>query len=178
MIGPADTLLCSGSPATASSAVAPAVLIIGVGNLLMGDEGVGIHALRALEGESPIAAVGLLDGGTGGINLLEAIERAPRVIMIDATRDGRPAGTVALLRPERVADLPHGLSAHDFGLKDLFAAAALLGRFPEIHLFTISVETIRPMCIELSAEVAAAVPEVVHAVHALAHRLAAAARDG
>ncbi len=154
-------------------ASAPRVLIIGVGNLLMGDEGVGIHVMRALEVAPAIPGTVLLDGGTGGINLLEAIERAPRVIMIDATRDGKPAGTVTLLRPDRVADLPHGLSAHDFGLKDLFAAAALLGRFPEIHLYTISVETVRPMSLELSRPVEAAVPEVVYSVEALAARLAA-----
>ncbi|HVS52581.1 MAG TPA: hydrogenase maturation protease [Opitutaceae bacterium] len=169
MIGPAiDSWAAAAAPLENA---APSVLVIGVGNFLMGDEGVGIHVLRALENDAPIDGAALLDGGTGGINLLETIEHAPVVIMIDATRDGQPAGTVTLLRPARVADLPHGLSAHDFGLKDLFAAAALLGRFPEIHLFTISVETIHPMCLELSPEVAAAVPEVVRSVHALAHRL-------
>ena len=152
-------------------AVAP-LLVIGVGNLLMGDEGVGIHALRELEAGPALPGADLLDGGTGGLNLLEAIERAPIVIMLDATRDGQPAGTITWLRPARVADLPHGLSAHDFGLKDLFAASALLGKFPEIHLVTISVETIRPMCLVLSHEVAQAVPEVVRQVRALVAELA------
>ena len=59
-------------------------------------------------------------------------------------------------------------------MKDLFAAAALLGRLPRIHLYTVSVEEIRPMCTELSPAVAAAVPEVVHTVRGLAARLAAA----
>ena len=148
------------------------VLVIGVGNLLMGDEGVGVHVLRALEQAPTPAGVALLDGGTGGINLLEAIERSPVVIMVDATRDGQPAGTITRLRPAQVADLPHGLSAHDFGLKDLFAAAALLGRFPQIHLFTISVETVHPMCLELSPPVATAVPAVLETVRDLAANLA------
>ena len=65
---------------------------------------------------------------------------------------------------------PDPLRGHDPA--DLFAAAALLGDFPEIHLFTISVETIIPMCLQLSPEVEAAVPEVVLAVAALAQRLA------
>lgn len=148
-----------------------AVLVIGVGNLLMGDEGVGIHVLWALE-QGPVApGVQLLDGGTGGINLLESITRAPVVIMLDATRDGQPAGTVTRVRPAGVADIPLGLSAHDFGLRDLFAAAALLEKFPDVQLFTISVETINPMCLELSDPVAAAVPAVVRDVRELAHRL-------
>lgn len=170
MIG-TDLDLVGGTLAS-SDHPSPAVLVIGVGNLLMGDEGVGIHAVRLLEESGPIPGTALVDGGTGGINLLETLSSAPRVIMIDATRDGQPAGTVTHLRPARVADLPRGLSAHDFGLRDLFAAAALLGDFPEIHLFTISVETIIPMCLQLSPEVEAAVPEVVLAVAALAQRLA------
>ena len=102
------------------------------------------------------------------MNLLDDIQRARAVIMIDATRDGRPAGTVRLLRPTTVGAIPQGLSAHDFGLKDLFAAAALLGAMPEVHLFTISVETVKPMCLELSPPVAGAIPEVLQAVRALA----------
>jgi len=116
----------------------------------------------------------LLDGGVGGVNLLDDIQRARTVIMIDATRDGRPAGTVNLLRPKTVGAIPQGLSAHDFGLKDLFAAAALLGAMPEVHLFTISVETVKPMCLELSPPVASAIPAVLQAVRALAGRLVAA----
>ena len=149
------------------------VLVLGVGNLLMGDEGVGIHILRLLEGESPVPGVRLLDGGTGGINLLTEFDGAQDIVLIDATRDGQPAGTITFLQPGFVGDLPRGLGAHDFGLKDLFAAAALLGRLPKIHLYTIAVEEVRPMSTELSPAVAAAVPEVVYTVQALAARLAA-----
>jgi hydrogenase maturation protease len=149
------------------------VLVLGVGNLLMGDEGVGVHVLRRLEQEAPLVGVRLLDGGTGGVNLLVEFDGARDIVMIDATRDGRPAGTITFLQPAYVGELPRGLGAHDFGLKDLFAAAALLGQMPRLHLYTISVEEVRPMCTELSPEVEAAVPEVVHTVRALAARLMA-----
>lgn len=148
------------------------VLVLGVGNLLMGDEGVGVHVLRRLELQSPTAGVRLLDGGTGGINLLLEFDGVRDIILIDATRDGQAAGRITFLQPGTVGELPRGLGAHDFGLKDLFAVSALLGRMPAIHLFTIAVEQIRPMCLELSPAVAAAVPEVVLAVRALAGRLA------
>ena len=151
------------------------VLILAVGNLLMGDEGVGVQALRALENEAPVPGARLLDGGVAGVTLLEDIQSARAVIMIDATRDGQPAGTVTLLRPATVGALPQGLSAHDFGLKDLFAAAALLGAMPEVHLFTISVEEVNPMCLDLSPPVAGAIPAVLQAVRALAARLVAGA---
>ena len=164
--------LVAGSPAVADGD-APDVLVIGVGNLLMGDEGVGVHILRTLESGPAIPGVQFLDGGTGGINLLECIGRAPVIVMIDATRDGPPAGTVTRLRPAEVADIPRGLSAHDFGLRDLFAAAALLGQFPVIHLYTISVETIHPMCLDLSPAVNAAMPPVADAVRRLLAELTA-----
>ena len=168
-MAPVDTTLV-GEPgrAAVAGAVRTPVLVLGVGNLLMGDEGAGIHVLRALE-EAPVpAGVRLLDGGTAGIDLLEDVTEAQSIVMVDATRDGRPAGTVTLLRPEAPAAIPQGLSAHDFGLKDLFAAATLLRGMPSIHLFTISVETVRPMSMELSPEVAAAVPGVVASIRSLA----------
>jgi hydrogenase maturation protease len=152
------------------------VLVLGIGNLLMGDEGVGVHVLRELEQEALTPGVRLLDGGTGGVSLLVELDGADDIIMVDATRDGQPAGTITFLQPEFVGELPRGLGAHDFGLKDLFAAAALLGRLPRIHLYTIAVEEVRPMCTELSPAVAAAMPEVIHAVRGLAARLVASPR--
>lgn len=162
-------------PGSTPPAPAPTVLILGVGNYLMGDEGVGIHVVRELENQPPLFGVRVLDGGTGGINLLLEFDGVKEIVMVDATIDGKPAGTITFLQPQRVADIPRGLGAHDFGVKDLFAASALLGTMPAIHLYTISIEEVKPMCTDLSAPVAAAIPEVVHAMHALAARLAAGA---
>lgn len=147
------------------------LLVLGVGNLLMGDEGVGVHVLRRLENETSIPGVRLLDGGTGGINLLVEFEGVQDIVLIDATRDGQAAGTITFQQPRNSGDLPRGLSAHDFGLKDLFAVSALLGKAPSIHLFTISVAEVRPMCMELSPAVADAVPELVQTVSAFANNL-------
>ena len=149
------------------------VLVLGVGNLLMGDEGVGVHVVRQLEQESQESGVRLLDGGTGGINLLLEFDGVRDIILIDATRDGQAAGSVTFLQPRCAGDLPRGLGAHDFGLKDLFAVSALLDQMPTIHLFTISLEEIQPMCLELSPAVAAAIPHVVRDVLELAGQLAA-----
>jgi hydrogenase maturation protease len=173
MNAPVDTTLVGEAfrPPPPADLAAP-VLVLAVGNLLMGDEGVGIHVLRALESEPACPGVRLLDGGTSGIDLLDDVLRARVVVMIDATRDGRPEGTVTVLRPETSGSIPRGLSAHDFGLKDLFAAATLIREMPTIHLFTISVVTVNPMCLELSPPVAAAVPRVVRAVRNLAASLA------
>jgi hydrogenase maturation protease len=164
---------CSPTPPPALDAT---VLVLGVGNLLMGDEGAGVHVLRLLETEPSIPGVRLLDGGTGGASLLTEFEGVRSIVLIDATRDGSPSGTVVYRFRKHLAvtEIPTGLSAHDFGLKDLFAAATLIGLMPELHLYTIAVNRLAPMCTELSAEVAGALPEVVHSVRGLAARLAQA----
>ena len=141
-------------------------LVLGIGNLLMGDEGVGVHALRAFEHGAWPDHVTLVDGGTGGFTLLEYLSDYPRIVMIDATMDGAPAGTVSVLRPRYATDFPRSLTAHDIGLRDLIESAALLGPLPDITLVTVSIEEIRSMVTDLSAPVAGAIPEVRRQVEA------------
>ena len=73
-------------------------LVLGVGNLLLKDEGVGIHVIKALENEKLPAHVHLMDGGTGGLHLLSWLQGYDRIIMIDATLDNNPPGTVRLIQ--------------------------------------------------------------------------------
>jgi len=151
----------------ALSAPPPEILVLCVGNLLVGDEGVGGHAFRALEREAWPPHVLLVDGGTGGFHLLDLLRSQARVILVDATRDGSPAGTVAQFRARVAADFPPALGAHDIGLRDLITAATLLGPLPEIDVVTISIAELKPMTLKLSPTVAAALPEVSRRVRAL-----------
>lgn len=125
-------------------------LILGIGNLLLGDEGVGVHLVQELMDEAIPEGIHLLDGGTAGIQLMEVMEQHRHVILIDATMDGQPAGTVRKIRPRFSSDFPAAMSTHDLGLKDLVSGLALLGRQPEITLFVVSIEEIQPMYIGLS----------------------------
>ncbi len=149
------------------------ILVMGVGNLLMGDEGVGVHAVRELEQRGLPAGVELVDGGTGGLHLLSYLEKYNPIVMIDATMDGREAGSVSLLQPKFASDFPRALSAHDIGLRDLVEAAFLLGPLPRIHLITISVDTLQPMSMTLSPPVRQAILKVVQ----LTHRIIASQTD-
>jgi hydrogenase maturation protease len=139
---------------------APRILIMGVGNVLMGDEGVGVHAVRALERRRWPAHVTLLDGGTGGFHLLSHFGGCDVLVMIDATLDGRPPGTVCVIEPRYASDFPKALSAHDIGLKDLVDSAAILEMLPKVILVTISVADLQPMQMTMSPEVEASLPEV------------------
>jgi hydrogenase maturation protease len=135
-------------------------LVLGIGNLLMGDEGVGVHILRALEHDAWPPHVTLLDGGTGGFHLLSYLRDYESIVMIDATLDGQPPGTVSLIRPRYASDFPRSLTAHDIGLRDLIEATVLLGRLPVIDLITVSIAVIAPMVVTLSPPVEAALPRV------------------
>lgn len=143
------------------------ILVMGVGNLLVGDEGVGVHVVRALMWMDWPAHVQVLDGGTGGFHLLGYFSDYSRIILIDATRDGEPVGTVQHFTPVLPSDFPASLGAHDIGLKDLIGAAALTGPLPEMTVVTVSIEELKPMELNLSPEVAGAVPEVCRLIRNL-----------
>jgi hydrogenase maturation protease len=143
---------------------APRILILGIGNLLMGDEGVGVHAVRALQEEPLPAGAELVDGGTGGFHLLSYLSDYPTVILIDAVMDGRDPGRVAVARPQFLSDYPRSLGAHDIGLRDLIESAALLGPLPAMHLITISIAEIQSGTTELSPAVQRTLVDVVASV--------------
>lgn len=136
------------------------ILILGIGNLLMNDEGVGIHVVTRLEKEG-ITGADLMDGGTGGFHLLGFIQSYKTIVIVDASLDDHPAGHVRITRPRYASDFPKQLSAHEIGLKDLIDAANLLGNMPELHLIAISVKDFQDMGTELSPEVEAAIPEAI-----------------
>jgi len=131
------------------------VLVLGIGNTLMRDEGVGVHAVRLLESMELPAGVECLDGGTSSFQLLEPLSRARRVIMIDATADGAPPGTVRRLEPKFSSDYPPTLAAHDIGLKDLLDVFYLTGTPADVTLYTISIELPEESGLDLSPEATA-----------------------
>ncbi len=135
-------------------------LLLGIGNVLMGDEGVGVHVVRRLEGGSLPPDVACLDGGTGGFSLLEPMQEADRVVLVDATSDGAPPGTLRRLRPRFASDYPPTLTAHDIGLKDLLDAFYLLGTTPDVTLYAVSIAPLQEMSTELSTPLRAKLPEI------------------
>lgn len=136
------------------------ILVLGIGNLLLSDEGIGVHAIRLLEEKSWPGHIIFLDGGTGGFHLLSLFQHYKKIILIDATLDGNKPGKVSLLKPKYAKDFPQTLSAHDIGLRDLLQSSTLLGFLPEIYLITISISAEQPLSMELSPEVTLSVAEI------------------
>lgn len=140
------------------------VLILGIGNVLMGDEGIGVHVVNSLEKAALPADVDLLDGGTGSFLLLEPMQNAGKVILIDATIDGRKPGSVTRIEPKFSKDYPQTLTAHDIGLKDLIDAFYLVGKTPNVTLYTVSIPPLQDMVTKLSPELRGVVPQVARMV--------------
>jgi hydrogenase maturation protease len=144
------------------------ILVLGLGNYLMGDEGIGVQVIQEMSKMELPDYVDILDGGTGGFLLLSCFESYEKIIFIDATMDGRETGHVRLIRPRFASDFPSALSVHDVGLKDMIEAVYLMEHPPEMSLFTVSIDHISPMSLELSEPVRASIPEVIERVFNLA----------
>ena len=147
------------------------LLILGIGNLLMGDEGVGVHLAQRLAEQAFPSGVHILDGGTGGFHLMDYFTSYPCVILIDATLDGRPPGTIRLLTPRFSSEFPRSMSTHDIGLRDLLEGLQVMGQMPKVYLFVVSIIELQEMHIGLSPEVEAVMPELAERVRGLAEEL-------
>ena len=145
-------------------------LVLGIGNILLRDEGAGIHVVSGLENEGYNRA-DLIDGGTGGFHLLGIIQSYKTVIIIDASLDEFSTGHLRILHPKYAKDFPRQLSAHEIGLKDLLDSAFLLGNIPKIYLIAISIKDFQEMGVELSPEVNKAIPAAMQTVKELVETL-------
>lgn len=128
----------------------PGTVVIGLGNPLMGDDGLGLVVLERLrDGWDIPAGVELVDGGTWGMNLLPVIEDARRVLLIDAIEIGAAPGTEIVIPRERLPRyLATKISPHEVDLRDVLALAELRGTLPA-HTTAIGLQ---PARIELSEE--------------------------
>ena len=147
------------------------ILVLGIGNYLMGDEGVGVHFINRIEEPKFPDKISFIDGGTGGFTLIPYIENHKQVIIVDATMDGKEEGTITLLKPKFSNDFPIALSGHNFGLKDMVEILTMFGTMPEIYLYTITISKMEPMFMQLSPKVDAAIAKVTEQILQLTTQL-------
>ena len=138
-----------------------AVTVLGVGNPIMGDDGVGLELLSRVQVACPDPRIDYVDGGTLGMELLPIIQQAHRLLILDAVSGSTPGRVVELPGDQIPRLLAAKLSPHQLGLLDVFAAARLLGREPE----TVMVVGVVPQYVDvqmgLTPPVSAALPEAV-----------------
>lgn len=139
-------------------------VVLGLGNLIHSDDGVGVHAVQRLQKDCRVPAdVQLLDGGTLGLMLLNHVGGARRLLVIDAVDVGAPAGTVVCLRSEELRGIAGSGSVHQLGFADLLAALRITGQEPEeVVVLGIQPESTN-LGASLSPQVAAVLEDVVEA---------------
>ena len=124
-------------------------LVLGLGNLVHADDGVGVHAIeRLLENPGVPPDVDLLDGGTQGLNLLSQISGVRRILVVDAVDAGQPPGTIMRFEGSSLTGMPGKPSVHQLGFADLMVALQLIGGAPEEMV----VLGVQPLSTEWSAE--------------------------
>lgn len=149
------------------------LLILGLGNLICADDGVGVIAAhRLMDLYEPPEGVRILDGGTQGLALLPYIEDAERVILVDAIRDDAPPGSFVRLEGDEVAPaVAARLSVHQIGVADLLDGAHWRERVPSTLVLLGLVPASVELGFGLSAAVDRGLPELVGQVVAEARRL-------
>lgn len=151
---------CTADPLTGRKPL----LVMGIGNLVLRDEGFGIHVIRRLEESGVLPEwVDLLDGGCAGLHLMGPLQNYDRVIVVDGALDSWPKGTVRRLHP-KFGEFPPLITVHEIGLKDVIESLTLTGFCPEIEMIVCSVSKYDSMGITLTPEVEAAVQTAVDAV--------------
>jgi hydrogenase maturation protease len=141
-------------------------LVLGLGNTIMADDGVGPRVIELLKADSRVPAdLELLDGGTLGLDLLPYLEGVSLLVIVDAVETGKAAGTMLRLSGEDVpVAMETKLSPHQMGMKDLLAVARLMGQLPEsIVLIGVQPERLE-MDTELSPTVHNVLPDLVNMV--------------
>jgi hydrogenase maturation protease len=138
-------------------------VVLGLGNLLQKDEGLGVQALKLLDSQlGEQSDFELLDGGVLGLNLLMIVEECSHLLILDAVNIGKPAGTVVELTKEQIP-LYSGiqLSQHQITFQEVLGLAKIRGFLPEyLHLVGIQPEDISTG-LDLSPTIEMALPEVV-----------------
>lgn len=146
------------------------ILVMGIGNTLLQDDGVGIHVTERFKGSQPSDPhLEILDGGTIGLSLLPQIEDADAVVIVDASELGEAPGTMRIFRNEEIDRQLSGKrpTVHELALYDLFSAAAIRGCAPRQRALI----AIQPACTEwgldTTPEVQAAIPRACEALTTL-----------
>ncbi len=143
------------------------ILVLGVGNLLLKDEGVGVHVARRLQDMELPSHVEVLDGATAGLDLLDYIEGRNKLVIVDTVKAGRPPGTIYRMTIEDIENEPKTLiSLHDIDVPHLLNVADMLGIEKPADIVVIGIEPkdMESASLELSPEIEAQIPNVIKLV--------------
>jgi hydrogenase maturation protease len=144
----------------------PDVVVLGVGNTLMQDDGVGVRAVRLLSESWKLPPhVRLIEGGVAGFRLLPEISSADYLLIIDAVEGSGPPGSIHRLGPEDLSKREGPLfSAHEVGICELLSVARFLGKLPRVRIVGVKPLEAKVPGLDLTPILREALPRVIAAV--------------
>lgn len=141
------------------------ILVLGIGNILLRDEGVGVRVIERLQKMRLPDNVELVDGGTAGADLMDVLAERKKVIVIDAVQADCEPGTVLRFSADVLTsnDRP-GVSLHEMGLSEALNMTKKLGCAPE-NVVVFGIKPADISCgLELTEQISASIPRVVELV--------------
>ena len=136
-------------------------MVMGVGNILLSDEGLGVHFINELSKENLPLNVELLEGGTAGLELVHLIQEIDFLIIVDAINAKDEPGAIFRFKPEKIKVLPeqYEVSFHQVGIMEVLAMASILGNAPQTLIFGIQPKSLE-WGLELSPEIHEVFPKI------------------
>ncbi len=142
----------------------PDVLVLGVGNILLGDEGVGVHVVRELKKEKLPGSVELMDAGTALFSIVHLLKKRKKVIFVDAAKGGGKPGTIYRILPSQIKNEHNKiLSMHEMGLRECLVTLEQEGVFQDIVIIGVEPDLI-DWGVQLSSRLQQKLPEIIRAV--------------
>lgn len=140
------------------------ILLLGVGNSILGDEGVGVHVVNKMREEGLPENVEAVDGGTLGLSLLDLLEGVSKLVIVDCLNAGAEPGDIFRFQPDDITvNQKVDLSFHDLGLLEVLTMAKVLGTLPETVIFGVQPDKL-DWKIGLSEKIEAKLPTLIDLV--------------
>ena len=142
------------------------VLILGIGNILQKDDGIGPHVVTHIleTGMALPEGVEVIDGGTAGFDLIPLMKGKDRIIIVDALHVDDEPGSIYRFAPEHLVETSQRYSLHDMGVREIIKQLRLSGDDPEIEIIGIVPEDIGTLEIGISDSVRESIPRVADQV--------------
>jgi hydrogenase maturation protease len=141
------------------------IIVLGVGNILLSDEGIGVHVANELMKMDLPPEVSVVEGGTDGFRLLNVITEADRLIVIDSVKGGAEPGSIYRFDINEVRNCPPGFttSLHQIGILEVINLSELVGKKPHTTVIGVEPKSLE-MSLELSPEIKAKIPRIIELV--------------
>jgi len=141
------------------------ILILGIGNLLQSDEGLGVHIVNQIAQNVEIPEdVEVVDGGTAGFDLLPLMQGREKIIIVDALVVDDEPGSVYRFKPEQIRSARTRFSLHDVGIIEIIELLKLLGENPDIEIIGVVPEDITTLNMDITPRVRESIPKVIEQI--------------